>query len=584
MTDISKALQMFSREEEEKLARDQAAKLGYPYIGLVGFPFTPEVISVLPKDQSKTLGVVSFYKLNDVVKVATNNPKNPALVPFLKDLAVATNLKFYLYYCSDSSLKYALAQLEFVKEAPKTLEKHVISDDYIQGKFGGAQDLKAIGQKILETSVTEIMDIIFAGAIHLDASDVHIEPIENGARLRYRIDGILQDIIALPGDTYKALRNRIKYLCKMKMNITEEPQDGRFDVEIGGKSIDVRVSLMPSAWGEVIVTRLLNPSGAMVSLEELGFNAKALADIEEAVKKPNGAIFNTGPTGSGKTTTLYSILQKLNSSEVKIITLEDPIEYRIAGIDQSQVNPEAGFDFASGLKHALRQDPDIIMVGEIRDKETAETALQAALTGHLVLTTLHTNSAPSAIPRMIDLGVRPFLLSGSINLIIAQRLVRKLCQACKGKGDGCGECRGTGYKGRIALIETLKITPKIEELISRQASVTEYERVAREEGMVPMYDDGMAKVKAGLTTEEEVRRVTDAGDQEATPVVKSAPAAKAEEAQASIAEEPQVAQQAPAPVPTPLPEEPEIPVEKPVGAQPESQSDDQGQSVPIKVS
>ncbi len=535
--DISKALKMFSREEEEKLARDQAARLGYPYINLVGFPFTPEVISVLPKDQSKALQAVSFYKLNDVVKVATSNPKNPELVPFLKDLAAATNLKFYLYFCSDSSLKYGLAQLEFVKEAPKTMEKHVISNDYIQGKFGGAQDLQAIGQKILETSVTDIMDIIFAGAIHLDASDIHIEPIESGARLRYRIDGILQDIITLPEDTYKALRNRIKYLCKMKMNITEEPQDGRFDVEIGGKSIDIRVSLMPSAWGEVIVTRLLNPSGAMVTLEELGFNQKALADIEEAIKKPNGAIFNTGPTGSGKTTTLYSILQKLNSPEVKIITLEDPIEYRIAGIDQSQVNPEAGFDFASGLKHALRQDPDIIMVGEIRDKETAETALQAALTGHLVLTTLHTNSAPSAIPRMIDLGVRPFLLSGSINLIIAQRLVRKLCQACKGAGKGCAECRGTGYKGRVALIETLKITPRIEELIAKQANVTEYERVAREEGMIPMREDGLAKVKAGITTEEEVNRVTS----EEVPAPKpSQPAADAAQPEQTSAIPPQV--------------------------------------------
>lgn len=554
--DIDKSLRMFSREEEEKIARDQAAKLGFPYVNLVGFPFSPEVITVIPKDQSKLLSLISFYKLNDIVKVATNNPKNPELIPFLKDLATATNQKFYLYFCSESSIRYALAQLEFVKEAPKTLEKHVISNDYISGKFGGAQDLKSIGQKILETSATEIMDMIFAGAIHIDASDIHIEPIEEAARLRYRIDGILQDVVSMPEQTYKALRNRIKYLSKMKMNITEEPQDGRFDIQIGDKNIDVRVSLMPSAWGEVIVSRLLNPSGALVTLEKLGFNQKALADIQEAISKPNGAIFNTGPTGSGKTTTLYSILQTLNKPEVKIITLEDPIEYRIAGIDQSQVNPEAGFDFANGLKHALRQDPDIIMIGEIRDKETAETALQAALTGHLVLTTLHTNSAPSAIPRMIDLGVRPFLLSGSINLIIAQRLVRKICQTCggrgildstgvpqsnqngarmlsgsgdqkyssfekssnqseisgatgdKGTGANCLECSGTGYKGRIALIETLKITPKIEELIARQASINEYESVARSEGMIPMYDDGMEKVRLGITTEAEVKRVT----------------------------------------------------------------------------
>jgi type II secretory ATPase GspE/PulE/Tfp pilus assembly ATPase PilB-like protein len=232
-----------------------------------------------------------------------------------------------------------------------------------------------------------------------------------------------------------------------------------------------------------------------------------MRDIEEAIAKPNGAIFNTGPTGSGKTTTLYAVLQKLNKPEVKIITLEDPIEYRIEGIDQSQMNIEAGYDFASGLKHALRQDPDVIMVGEIRDKETAETALQASLTGHLVLTTLHTNSAPSTIPRLIDIGVRPFLLSGSINLIIAQRLVRKVCQACKGSGANCDVCKGTGYKGRIAIIETLKITPAIEKLIAVKATVSDFERVAREEGMITMYTDGMEKVKLGLTTEAEVKRV-----------------------------------------------------------------------------
>jgi len=510
VSDINKALKMFSREEEEKLARDQAARLGYPYVNLVGYPFTPEVISVLPKNQCKELSAISFYKLNDVVKVATNNPKNIALVPFLKDLSAATNLKFYLYFCSESSIRYALAQLEFVKEAPKTLEKHVISSEFIKNKFGGAGDLKQIGQKIRQTSTSEILDIIFAGAIHLDASDIHIEPVEKGARLRYRIDGILQDLIVMPDQTYKALRNRIKYLCKMLMNVTDKPQDGRFDIEIAGQNIDVRVSLMPGAWGEVVVARLLNPSGSLITLEKLGFNPKALADIEQAIAKPNGAIFNTGPTGSGKTTTLYAILQKLNKPEVKIVTLEDPIEYRIEGIDQSQVNPEVGFDFASGLKHALRQDPDIIMVGEIRDKETAETALQAALTGHLVLTTLHTNSAPSAIPRMIDLGIRPFLLSGSINLIIAQRLVRKICQTCKGRGGACASCRGTGYKGRVAIIETLKITPKIEELIARKASVNEYEQAARAEGMIPMHDDGMEKVRAGLTSEAEVKRVTSA--------------------------------------------------------------------------
>jgi type IV pilus assembly protein PilB len=512
MPDINKALQIFSREGEEKAVKFKSQKLGIPYVNLVGYPFTPDVLGIIPKEQATKLNAISFYKLNNQVKVATPHPENPMLVPALKELSAATNLRFYLYLCSESSFRYALQQLGFIKEAPKTLEKHIVSDEYIKTKLGGAQDLKSIGNKILQTPTTEVLDIIFAGAIHLDASDIHIEPIENGARLRYRIDGVLQDIIELPEITYKAIRNRIKYLAKLKLNIADQAQDGRFNIQIGLQNIDVRVSVIPGAWGEVLTARLLNPSGRIISLENLGFNPRAMADIEEAIKKPNGAIFNTGPTGSGKTTTLYAILQKLNRPEVKIITLEDPIEYRIEGIDQSQINPEAGYDFANALKHALRQDPDIIMVGEVRDRETAETALQAALTGHLVLTTLHTNSAPSSIPRLLDIGVRPFLLSGSISLIIAQRLVRKLCPVCKGKAgnSACTICNGTGYKGRLAIVETMKITPRINQLIAKGGTVADYEKAAREDGMISMFQDGMEKVRNGLTSEEEVRRVTTA--------------------------------------------------------------------------
>jgi type IV pilus assembly protein PilB len=509
MPDIDKALKIFSREGEEKAAQAKANKLKVPYVNLVGYPFTPDVLSIIQKDQAKENQVVAFYQLNNQVKVATPIPENPNLIPMLRELSGATNNKFYLYTCSTSSMRYALAQLEFVKEAPKTLEKHVISDEFLKAKFGGAEDLLSIGRKILETETSDVLDIIFAGAIHLDASDIHFEPEETQARLRYRLDGMLQDIAKLPSEVFKSARNRIKYLSKLKLNLTEAPQDGRFEIQIGQQNIDVRVSIIPGAWGEVIVLRLLNPSGAVISLKELGFREDALRVIKEAATKPNGAIFNTGPTGSGKTTTLYAILQTLNKPEIKIITLEDPIEYRVEGIDQSQINPEKGYDFASGLKHALRQDPDIIMVGEIRDKETAETALQAALTGHLVLTTLHTNSAPSSIPRLLDMGVKPFLLSGSINLIIAQRLVRKICPTCRGQNKtGCATCKGTGYKGRVALIETMKITPKIEELIQRGGTIVEFEQAARADGMITIQQDGMEKARLGITTEEEVGRVT----------------------------------------------------------------------------
>lgn len=512
MSDLDKALQIFSRAGEEKVAQDLSKKSAIPYVNLVGYPFTPDVLSVIPKEDAYKHRIVSFFKLNDGVKVATDNPANPNLIPYLKQLAGATRLKFYLYLCSKTSTEYGLSQLEFVKEAPKTLERHVVSQEDLKLKFETAESLASIGQKIVETPVTQTLDMVFAGAVHLNVSDIHVEPIEQGARLRFRIDGMLQDVITMPKQSYISIKNRIKYLSKLKLNITEEPQDGRFDIQIIDQVVDVRVSVMPGAWGEVIVLRLLNPSGAIISLHDLGFRADALKLIEEAISKPNGAIFNTGPTGSGKTTTLYGILQKLNKPEIKIITLEDPIEYRIEGIDQSQVRPDKGFDFANGLKHALRQDPDVIMIGEIRDKETAETALQASLTGHLVLTTLHTNSAPSSIPRLLDMGVKPFLLSGSINLIIAQRLVRKVCNSCRG-GAGkptCPVCKGTGFKGRVAIIETMKITPKIEHLIQSGGSVSEFEKAAREDGMVTMFEDGFQKVREGLTTEAEVRRVAPA--------------------------------------------------------------------------
>ncbi len=509
MADLDNALQMFARSGEEKATREKSQSLSLPYVNLVGYPFTPDVLTVIPKEEATKYRVIAFFKLNNDVRVATDDPANPALIPALKQLAVATRAKFYLHLCSKTSLDYALSQLEFVKEAPKTLERHVISSGGLRSKFDDTTSLSLIGQRILETPVTEILDMAFGGAIRVDASDIHIEPIEDGARIRFRIDGILQDIVQVPHESYTAIRNRIKYLAKLKLNVADQPQDGRFDIQIDEQLVDVRVSLMPGAWGEVIVLRLLNPSGAIISLVELGFRPDILKMVEEAIAKPNGAIFNTGPTGSGKTTTLYAILQQLNKPEVKIVTLEDPIEYRIDGIDQSQIKPDAGFDFASGLKHALRQDPDVIMVGEIRDKETAETALQASLTGHLVLTTLHTNSAPSSIPRLLDMGVKPFLLSGSINLIIAQRLVRKTCPSCHGGAamPTCSVCKGTGFKGRVAIAEAMKITPKIEQLIQESASVTDYEKAAREDGMITMYADGLQKVRDGLTTEEEVKRV-----------------------------------------------------------------------------
>jgi len=530
--DLGKLLNVFSREDEERQAAQKAKQFGLPYINLVGYPIEPKALQIIPEELATKYSLVSFEKTNNQVRVATPVPENPQLVPFLRQMATTTNLDFIPTICSKTSFIFTIKQFEFIEPEPPTLEKLIVSPEELVGAKGELSSLASIAAQIRGVSTSKLLEMIFGGAINLDASDVHIEPEENQTRIRYRIDGVLQDVVRLPRETYKQAANRIKYLAKMQLDTLGKAQDGRFDIRVGEKPIDVRVSTVPGTWGDVFVMRLLDQSGKKLTLEELGFSGPVRKLIDEALSKPHGVIFNTGPTGSGKTTTLYAMLQKINKPEIKIITIEDPIEYRITGIDQTQVKKKAGYDFANALKSVLRQDPDVIMVGEVRDKDTGETAMQAALTGHLVLSTLHTNSAPSAIPRLLNMDIASFLLSGSINIIMAQRLVRRICPKCHGGAAGintnlqtpntqipstlnlkpstlCPICNGTGYKGRIAIAEVLKITPKMEELIQKKASVAEFERTAREDGMVPMFEDGMMKVKAGITTESEVLRVTE---------------------------------------------------------------------------
>lgn len=511
--DIGRLLNVFSREDEEKLAAAKAKQYSLPYVNLIGYPFEPSALQVIPEELSKKYSVVSFERANSQVRVATPTPENPSLVPFLKQMATSTNLDFVPAVCSKTSFTFAIKQFEFIEPEPPTLEKLSIGKDILGGAEGELKGLASIAAQIRGVSTSKMLEMIFGGAINVGASDVHIEPEEKEVRVRYRIDGVLQDVVRIPHEVFKQVANRIKYLSKMRLDTQKKAQDGRFDITVSDKPIDVRVSAIPGAWGEVYVMRLLDQSGKHLTLEELGFSPTIRAKIDKAISKPHGVLLNTGPTGSGKTTTLYAMIQKLNKPQVKIVTIEDPIEYRITGVDQTQVKKSANYTFANALKSVLRQDPDIIMVGEIRDTDTGETAMQAALTGHLVLSTLHTNSAPSSIPRLLDMGIAPFLLSGSINLIMAQRLVRKICTTCRGTGKTgtapCATCNGTGYKGRIAIAEIMEITPRIEQLIQKKASVSEFERAAREDGMVPMHEDGMEKVRAGVTTKEEVMRVTE---------------------------------------------------------------------------
>jgi len=408
----------------------------------------------------------------------------------------------------------------------------------IKNVFGFKREIETS----LEKEITEILSIILGGAISLDASDIHIEPMEEEAKIRVRLDGILQDVITFARKPYESILSRVKLLSGIKLNITDRPQDGRFSILIGEIPIEIRSSTLPAEYGESIVLRILNPK-SLIDMEALGLREDLLNIFNKEIKKPNGMIIVTGPTGSGKTTTLYAFLKKIQNPEIKIITIEDPIEYHLEGISQTQVNPSKGYDFANGLKSIMRQDPDVVLVGEIRDLETASIALQAALTGHLVFTTLHTNDAAGTVTRLQALGEKPVNIAPAINMAIAQRLVRKVCQKCSKmekaphqffeklkkelknlplkvktleiggglkipKAIGCKDCNFTGYRGRIGIFEAFLVDDEMEKFILTSPSIAALKEKAIKKGMVPMYQDGLIKVLEGVTTIEEVERVT----------------------------------------------------------------------------
>jgi type II secretory ATPase GspE/PulE/Tfp pilus assembly ATPase PilB-like protein len=408
-------------------------------------------------------------------------------------------------------------------------------------------DFKGEIEKFLEKSVSELLEVILGGAIGLEASDLHFEPKEEEAKIRVRIDGILQDVISFKKGVYSGLLSRVKLLSGIKLNISDRPQDGRFSVllpagKITEEAIEIRASTLPAEYGESIVLRILNPK-SLIEIGALGLREDLLATFTKEIKKPNGMIIVTGPTGSGKTTTLYAFLKKIQKPEIKIITIEDPIEYHLSGVSQTQVNPQKGYDFASGLKSIMRQDPDVVLVGEIRDLETTQIALQAALTGHSVFTTLHTNDAAGTIARLTALGAELSDIGPAINMAIAQRLIRKVCKKCsqrkkpspqelkkikkvlKGipkkikvpkfgaelkipQAKGCKNCNFTGYRGRIGIFEAILIDEEMEKFISKRPSIAVLRKEVIKKGMVTMSQDGLIKVLKGITTIEEVERVT----------------------------------------------------------------------------
>jgi len=411
----------------------------------------------------------------------------------------------------------------------------VIKKELLEKELKNIFDVKKELEAILNREVTDILSVILEGAIKLDVSDIHFEPQKSKVRLRFRLDGVLQEILYFEKESYEKILSRIKLLSEMKLNVSQ-PQDGRFSVNMGEITIEVRTSTLPTEWGESVVMRILNPR-SLISLEELGLRQELLKTFNEEIRKPNGMIIVTGPTASGKTTTLYAILKKIQRPEIKIITIEDPIEYHLDGIVQTQVNPKEGYTFATGLKSILRQSPNVVLVGEIRDFETAQIAIQASLTGHLVLTTMHTNDAAGTIARFLVLGERLQNIAPAINMAVAQRLVRKVCKKCSieieltqqelnkiknvlkninieikekfkvKKAKGCEDCSFTGYKGRIGIFETLLVDKEMENFILTGPSISDLREMAQKKGMVTMYQDGLLKVIDGITTLEEIERV-----------------------------------------------------------------------------
>ena len=528
---------------EEEQAATLAKDFDLPYLDLNFIPMNGDEIRLIPEAEARRNKIALFQKIGTDVRIAVLEPGNKDSFDYIKKAEGEFGWKAHIYVVSLSSIQRVWGKY---KETP-LLENLDMLHMSLSGKdledfdreFGSLLELK---KRIREIPTTEIINIVMAGAVKMDASDIHFEPQESEVRLRYRIDGVLQDIGNFPSDIYRFILSRIKMMGKMKLNVRDIAQDGSFSIKMEQGEIDIRVNIIPGNYGENIVMRLLNQADVLLDITELGLQGLAFEQVQEQIAKPNGMILTTGPTGSGKTTTLYSMVNKLNTADVKIITIEDPIEYKIKGISQTQVSKGRAYTFAEGLRAIVRQDPDVILVGEIRDEETADIAINSALTGHLVLSTLHSNSAAASIPRLIELGIKPTLIPPAINAFVAQRLVRKLCPHCRKvyepaqetistikkalaiispkakveipkdvsklyKPIGCPKCHNSGYKGRIGIFEVLTINSQIEKLIVAMASEREIAQAALEGGMITMTQDAILKVLQGMTSMEEVWRV-----------------------------------------------------------------------------
>ncbi len=537
------------KQEEEGLAEAMSSKFGVPYLDLTVYPINIDSLRTISEAEARESGIAVFNELEKVLSVGVLSPQSPKTLESLNKLK-AKGYTIEVYMVSHASLTKVWNLYKDLSYSFETKSGALdISNEQITEFLSQVHHIEDVQKMISEIlamkksyRISRSTEVILAGAIALRASDIHFEPEEDFVRIRYRLDGMLTDLLEFDRETYKLLLSRIKLISNLKLNAAGA-QDGRFSIKINEIEIEIRTSVLPGGNGESIVLRVLNPESINVQLENIGIGEKLLNVIQHNLTKPNGMIIITGPTGSGKTTTLYAFLKKIHNPEVKIITIEDPIEYHLQGIVQTQTDEKKNYTFAEGLRSALRQDPDVIMVGEIRDQETAEIAINSALTGHLVFSTLHTNTAAGTFPRLIDLGVNSKIISSAISLAMAQRLVRRLCENCRQqiplegedkntvdkilntirdktylegidtshyyKTVGCEKCNSIGYKGRVGIYEAIMMDEKVENVIKENPSEREIIKVAVEQNLLDMTQDGIIKVLKGTTSLDELRRVID---------------------------------------------------------------------------
>ena len=535
-------------KKEIKIIKEDVKESKLPLINLAGKEISNEVLKEIPEEAAIFYKFVPIVRKGNLLEIGMVNPNDLKAKEALRFITRRNGLESKLFVISETDFNKVLKQYRTlrgeVKKALKELDKELKTDEIISH---GKEKIKdTVGRIVAEAPITKIVAVMLKHAVEGKASDIHIEASENKVKIRFRVDGILYTSLILPKEIHSSIISRIKILSNLKIDETRVPQDGRFHAPIDGDKIDFRVSTLPTVNGEKAVLRVLDPNIGLKTFADLGLHGYNLKTLRDAIKKPFGMILITGPTGSGKTTTLYSILNKLNQEAINIVSLEDPIEYFIEGINQSQIRPEIDYTFASGLRHIVRQDPDVIMVGEIRDEETASLAIHASLTGHILLSTLHTNNAVGVIPRLIDLNINSFLLPNALNLSVAQRLVRRLCDKCKEeieappeiseiiekeledlnperkkdfiwkkpfkiyKAKGCNFCGNKGVKGRIAIYEILMITPQLEKIIiSKELSDANLGEESQRQGMITMKQDGIYKVLQGLVSFEEIIRVVE---------------------------------------------------------------------------